>query len=310
MAATIYIPCWKSDPWLEECVGSLAPFLQADDRLVLIDNFRNTRIEAARALWPATTVVATPGPLGFAAANNFGYRAAPPQTPYAVFLNQDTSTRMGWVHACTTVLDADSSLAAISPGIEDIGGQQWEPNFLDGLRTSHGHPDSAAADLAATNNEVIRVDYMPAAAFVMRVSVIQEIGLFDPIFGSYYEDVDLCRRITGAGYAVAALPAARVRHQSGSATDDPAAERRRQRWIIRNRAIHEVRSTKRGRVPELLRAFAGFPRRFMRAVMRRPGSQSVSSVVLAYADLLRLAWRISSVERDQHAFRHETGFGS
>ncbi len=63
------------------------------------------------------------------------------------------------------------------------------------------------------------VDWVAGAAVMMRLSVVASLGGFDPDFFLYYEEVELMHRIRRAGHEILYVPAARVRHAEGAATD-------------------------------------------------------------------------------------------
>jgi GT2 family glycosyltransferase len=50
----------------------------------------------------------------------------------------------------------------------------------------------------------------------LRVSMLREIGLFDPAYFAYYEDVDLSLRAASAGYSSWYVRAATARHRFGA----------------------------------------------------------------------------------------------
>lgn len=64
-----------------------------------------------------------------------------------------------------------------------------------------------------------QVDWVSGAAVLFRFSVLCELGGFDPDFFLYYEEVELMSRIRRAGYQVIYVPAARICHAEGAATD-------------------------------------------------------------------------------------------
>lgn len=63
------------------------------------------------------------------------------------------------------------------------------------------------------------VDWVAGAAVMMRLSVVTSLGGFDPDFFLYYEEVELMHRIRRAGHQILYVPAARVLHAEGAATD-------------------------------------------------------------------------------------------
>ncbi|WP_024539548.1 glycosyltransferase family 2 protein [Comamonas badia] len=58
-------------------------------------------------------------------------------------------------------------------------------------------------------------DWVPGCFFLMRKSVVDEVGLFDPRYFLYSEEVDLCRRVKAAGWSVFYTGATSVVHLGG-----------------------------------------------------------------------------------------------
>jgi GT2 family glycosyltransferase len=63
------------------------------------------------------------------------------------------------------------------------------------------------------------VDWVSGAAFLARGSLIREIGLFEPEYVMFCEDVDLCFRTWKSGSRVIYLPSAEITHAIGRSTD-------------------------------------------------------------------------------------------
>ncbi|CAN5653127.1 glycosyltransferase family 2 protein [soil metagenome] len=63
------------------------------------------------------------------------------------------------------------------------------------------------------------VDWVSGAAFIARQELVDEIGLFDPEYFMYCEDVDICWRAWKADYEVIYLPTAVITHAIGTSTD-------------------------------------------------------------------------------------------
>ncbi len=130
-------------------------------------------------------------------------------------------------------------------------------------------------------------------------SYLAEVGGFDPIFGSYCEDYDLCRRIREAGYQTGVVPASRIGHFDGSATRTRQAELRRERQVLRNWAILRVRSSSNRFRATIKELGWGLPKRFGRALLKRPGPNSPLSVIRAWFSLLFLTPRLISKRKDE-----------
>lgn len=73
------------------------------------------------------------------------------------------------------------------------------------------------------HDEEREVEQVMGACLVARRDVLERIGYFDERFFMYYEEVDLCKRLRDAGYAIMFVPEARaVHHEGRSALTDKA----------------------------------------------------------------------------------------
>jgi len=69
-------------------------------------------------------------------------------------------------------------------------------------------------DAAATRE----VDWVSGACLMVRRQLLERLGAFDPAFFMYFEDVDLCRRLSAAGHAVWYVGDAVVVHHTRGST--------------------------------------------------------------------------------------------
>ena len=58
-------------------------------------------------------------------------------------------------------------------------------------------------------------DWVPGCYYLVRREVLDQVGLFDPRFFLYYEEVDHCRRVKTAGWQVVYFPDTTVVHVGG-----------------------------------------------------------------------------------------------
>lgn len=70
-------------------------------------------------------------------------------------------------------------------------------------------------DLAWDHNSPRECDWVTGCYYLVRRSVIEQIGLFDPRYFLYFEEVDHCRRVKQAGWKVMYFPQAEVVHLGG-----------------------------------------------------------------------------------------------
>jgi GT2 family glycosyltransferase len=90
---------------------------------------------------------------------------------------------------------------------------------LEGLFPSVAKPD----DLAWDHASVRRCDWVPGCYYLVRRTVIDQVGLFDPRYFLYFEEVDHCRAVKRAGWEVVFFPDTTVVHIGGESARSDAA---------------------------------------------------------------------------------------
>ncbi len=130
-----------------------------------------------------------------------------------------------------------------------------------------------------------RVDWVPGAAVMLRLSAVQRAGYFDPSYFLYFEEVDLMRQLTRQGGEVWHVGEARVAHTEGAATGVRGASTRRlpaywyhswQHYFDKNRAAAVWPCSSRRPGTPALPPMASSPRCAVASPMRRSGSMAIS----------------------------------
>lgn len=300
MNSTVILVAYYADDWLPACVESLASASTQRLHLVLVDNAGNTIIDKLDFSAFDTEILKTPRPMGFAEANNYALTHARYLEDTVLFLNQDTVSHPGWIDQCFACLGSNPEIGALSPLIHTYDGTDWDPSFLACLSDS----DIDNLENVDGNEDWIKAEHVPAPSMIIRTDVLLETGPFDPIYGSYFEDYDLCQRVMGLNFAVGFCKIARINHYSGSATTTREKELKRMQQLVRNRVIFKVRVTNKPRWIVAMRfATIDFPRRLLRGLMGTPSSQPPLVVLKAYRDLLGVAQRVFSDKHDTTAWK-------
>ena len=296
MSTSVILIAYQGDRWLPECLDSLASASTESLHLVLVDNAGNTIIDDLDLSPFRAEVLSTPRALGFAKANNFALVEASHLEETVLFLNQDTVSPPGWIDACLRSLETHPRLGAVSPCIRTYEDDGWDPSFLACLSDAQ----ESALKENVVEEEIISTQNAPAPALLVQTDTLEKAGPFDPVYGSYYEDYDLCRRIRAQGSDVGFCRDARIRHFSGGSTTTEEQERRRMRQVIRNRVLYELREGEEARWRAALRWFLrDFPHRLARGLVGTPSSQPPLVTLRAYADLLGLGRRLVSQSHDE-----------
>ncbi len=212
----IVIPSFNGRGLLQRCLAHLARQTYAH-RVIVVDNHSGDASAAmVRERFPDALVIENRRNLGFAAGCNVGLRRAlAAGADYLALLNQDTEPTPTWLAALVEAAEADLRIGAVasrmlfathptllnSTGLElNQNGQGWDRGF--------GRTDDPFWQTAA---EVVGAS---GGAMLLRASALRAVGLLDPRYFAYYEDLDLSLRLREAGYRIVYAPAAAVLHRS------------------------------------------------------------------------------------------------
>lgn len=306
----VVLVAYHGDRWVPSCVASLRKSFSGSLALILVDNAGNSCIKTLDLTAFDVTLLRCERPLGFAEANNLALTAAALDCDAVCFLNQDTVSEPGWLDACIDCLLRHPQLGVVTPLIMTYDGQEWDQAFLDCARRSEEFrrefgewpPRSGEPLSGGCSERIYDVPVVTGAAMVVKTEALLKAGPFDPIYGSYYEDYDLCRRIAAVGYRVGICTRGRIRHFGGSVTTDRQAHRRRARWIARNRVLYAARWQWKNRLLGLARyLFTQLPRNLARATLGR-SQTPLRSMLLAQVDLMRIAPRLVSAAWDRRCW--------
>ena len=231
-ALSVIIVTYNSAPQLRPCLDSLrAQTLVGDFEVILVDNAsRDGTAAIVSAEYPEVHLIAGSANLGFGNANNLALTVA--QGRYLVVLNPDAVLLPDTLERALVHMEGCADAGMGGGLLQDPQGG-WQPSarlfpslLNDGLTLSglaNRYPDSrffGRFDRSwADPTTAAAVDWVPGAFAILRRSLVEQIGLFDPRFFLYYEEVDLCRRIHQAGFKVYYWPDLVITHIGGASSE-------------------------------------------------------------------------------------------
>jgi GT2 family glycosyltransferase len=198
------------------CLSSLLarPYPNLD--VAVLDNASSDGTAAAvRAAYPTIEVIETGGNLGYAAGNNVGLEWARLQgAEYAVLLNEDTIVDPDFIAHLVDAAQARPELAFLGPLVYHF----TEPEVIQsagGLIAADWRTHHRGQNELDTGqyDEPFQADWVSGCAIFMRMSVVERIGMLDPAFFIYSEEVDWCLRARRAGFSGLVVPTARIWHK-------------------------------------------------------------------------------------------------
>ena len=197
---------------LTRCLPSVFGQAYANWEVLIVDNgSTDGSLDYVSREFPSAVVVRNGANLGYAGANNVGFRHATGE--YLAVLNPDTEVDPNWLTELVAALDAHPTAGLATPKIVMMD----DPAHLNtcgneitftGLTFCRGLDEPADAF-----DRLEPVSAVSGAAFLVRRRVLEEIGPFDESMFIYYEDTDLSLRAMLAGYACLYVPTAVVHHK-------------------------------------------------------------------------------------------------
>jgi glycosyltransferase involved in cell wall biosynthesis/GT2 family glycosyltransferase len=229
--------------WLPDCFASLEESSFQDFDLLLIDNCcdDDTTGVAAESSLPIRCVSVRKR-LSFAEANNVAFRVAlSSRYRYVMLLNPDTRVHNDALQKLVDFMDFSHDFGIAGSWQATYGDETWsQPNdwttqVLRGFQ-DHRHQETHDGPFI-----VFESDYVQGAAFLVRTALLKQIGFLDPVYGTFYEETDLCRRCRLVGHRVGVLIESRVQHQGGGHwRQSAAANRWRDRLYLRNQLLYKL----------------------------------------------------------------------
>jgi GT2 family glycosyltransferase len=209
---SVVIVSWNGMRQLPECLAALLPQLPPDAEVILVDNGSADGTPAwAYANYPQLRMIALPENLGFAGGVNVGLRAA--RGDLLLLINDDAFVEPGFIAALLEVMTRRPDVGAAGGVL--LFAHRPEVVASAGIRVRR---DWLALDLwAGQRTAELPADPQPimgasGGAALYRRALLEDIGLMEPSFFNYLEDVDLAWRALLHGWRSVVVPEARARH--------------------------------------------------------------------------------------------------
>ncbi len=183
--------------------------------VILVDNASTDgTLEAVRANVKGLPlkIVQTSKNLYFAGGNNLGVSEA--NGTHIVFLNNDTIVTQHWLTELVRCIESDPKIGACQSKLltyddrtridstGDFVSLMGSSIMRGRLEVDRGQYDKSTDIFSARG-----------ACMMVRRTILEKVGLFDPDYLATYEDVDLCWRIRLAGFEVRFVPRSQVYHK-------------------------------------------------------------------------------------------------
>lgn len=221
---------WNGKHHLSECFDSLSSLDCPNYKIILVDNgSQDGSVPFVALNYPHIHIVQNDRNLGFAEGNNVGIRYALSQgADYVVLLNNDTRVepdflthliRRGEENKETGVLGGkvlmfSNPLIVNSTGVNlNQFGYGWDRDFGE--------------EVQDVKREAGKVLAVTGSLMAIRKEVFEKVGLLDPKYFAFFEDVDFCIRVWKyTNFTVEYVPDSVIYHKFSATAGDSSFKRK------------------------------------------------------------------------------------
>ena len=288
-----------------ECLTSVSALDPRAEHVLLVDNgSTDGTAEAMRAEFPEVEVLRLEKNLYFAGGVNEGIRHALARGARSILiLNNDVVLERGALDVLRRALVEDPRRAAVSPKIyyydpPDViwfAGGQIGRGF--GLIRHRG---------VNVKDEKLRdgpldVDYVSFAAALLSREGLESVGLLDPGYVMYVEDVDWCARARERGLVLRYEPSAKVWHHV-SATSGGGLTPLKAYYRLRSGAVYLVRHGRAWERPLSWVAYLAWTLWLLPGTLARGDGRSAGALLVGFFDFTRILLGFRPPDRKPESF--------
>lgn len=224
MDLSIVIVSYNVREMLRDCLRALPEATAGlSIEVFVVDNASSDGSAAmVRDEFPSVRLTASAENLGFTRGNNVALKHSGGR--YVLLLNPDTEAEPESLTRLVRFMDAHPAAGACGPKLLNTDGS-LQPNgkvfptpwgefvAVSGLRRLVPRRFERVHMYGRLDLETLcQVDQVSGACLLVRVAVMEQVGMLDERFFMFYEEVEWCHRIKAAGHQIWYVPEARVTH--------------------------------------------------------------------------------------------------
>jgi N-acetylglucosaminyl-diphospho-decaprenol L-rhamnosyltransferase len=193
-------------------------------QIIIVDNAsRDDSVAILRSHHPDVELIENQTNVGFGRANN---QALPlVRGRYVLLLNTDAFVSPDTLQKTVNFMDATPRCGVV--GVKLVGPDgslqpscRYFPTPWNSFLVTSGlfrffSSVRLVDDLSWDHATIRECDWVPGCYYLIRREVIDQVGLFDPRYFMYFEEVDHCRAVRKAGWSVIYYPWTQVIHIGG-----------------------------------------------------------------------------------------------
>jgi N-acetylglucosaminyl-diphospho-decaprenol L-rhamnosyltransferase len=310
MVLSVIIVNWNTRDMLAQCLQSIIsdcrsqlaaaaqgtvnpPAQQTSMEVFVVDNASSDgSVQMVKERFPWVLLIENTENLGFAQANNQAIDLACGK--YILLLNSDTEVHPGALSELTDFMERTPQAGAAGAHLLNGDGTlqpacqpmltPWR-EFLRLLFLDRVFHVATYSSSWWETEEPRQTEVIKGACFMLRHTALDQAGVLDGSYFMYTEEVDLCYRLTQAGWQLWWVPAAKVTHFGEASSRQVAQTMYVQLYRSKIQFYRKYGGNRRADLFKLLLRVAYWPR-FAAAILFAPLAPSLNAKARIYRDLL------------------------
>lgn len=214
---TVVVPNWNGRKDLPSCLDSLLS-QTLKPRIVVVENGSvDGSLEVLYNKYPSVEVIVHKKNKGFAGGVNAGIRKAVSDgDDFVALFNNDAVADNRWLELLVKGLDSNPKAGIATCKFMDSKGKRLDSTGDMYTIWGLAYPRGRGEPVSDKYDKSTDIFAASGGASLYRITMLNEIGLFDEDFFAYYEDVDLSFRAQLYGWKVVYVPDAVAYHKLGA----------------------------------------------------------------------------------------------
>ena len=201
------------------------------DIWVVDNNSNDGSVEMIETNFPDINIIKNSENIGFARANNLAIEKS--NSKYVFFLNTDTILMNNAIKILVDFLESTPSAAACGGALFNENGDftysfgelpKLKKYIFNRLGLGFLNPPKMV-----DRKKTQIVEHIIGADLMVKREILNEVGIFNPDFFLYNEELELQYRINAKGYKIYFVPDAEIIHLEGKSSKDPLLKREQMR---------------------------------------------------------------------------------
>jgi len=226
---SVIVISYNTKEFLKKCIDDIQAYSEGISKEIIVvdNNSQDGSSTMIKDNFPSVKLIENKVNYGFARANIQGFKIAQGQK-YILLINSDAFVQKTTIPDTIKFIEEHKEYGILGCRIVNLNGAlqpsarffptPWKL-FVSNVGLDNKFPGikffKSMDDMRWAHDAVREADWIPGCYFLIRKTVIDDVGFFDPDYYLYYEEIDFCLRAKRKGWKVVFYPWAEVLHLGG-----------------------------------------------------------------------------------------------